>query len=120
MTYVWSRRHPDVRVNLFGVAMSASFLPCAYLALGYAMNGGTGMPLDMLSGMFVGHLYYYLACVVPTVLGGGRAVLRTPMALVDWCNWLEGRDVEANGGGAGGGGGNGGPALADLDGVIGG
>lgn len=68
--------------------------------------------------MFVGHLYYYLACIVPKVLGRRRAVLTTPIALVDLCHWLEGygpviRDGRAND--------NGGvPVIADVDGVIGG
>jgi len=79
------------------------------------MNNGQVVPLDILNGMFVGHIYFYLASVVPQVLGRGRAVLSTPMALVDLCHWLEGRALAGDGGQ-----GNDGPMLVDVDGIIGG
>ncbi len=115
VVYIWSKQHAHHRVNLFGFPMEAAYLPYAYLVIGYALNNGQVLPIDILHGMFVGHVYYYLACVVPGVLGGGRAVLATPMFLVDLCNWFEGRDVvearreDDND-----------PVLADVDGVIGG
>ena len=97
--------------------MKAAYLPYAYLLMGYALSNGEVVPMDMLHGMFVGHVYYYLACVVPTVLGRGKVVIWTPGVLVDLCNWLEGRrvgggpddDVDGNE-----------PILVDTDGVIGG
>ena len=120
--YVWSKQRPDHRVNLFGVSMSAAYLPYAYLLIGYALNNGESIPLDILHGMLVGHVYYYLACVVPQVSGGRRAVLSTPTALVDVCNWLDGRGGPPHGGddGVGGNGRGEQPLLADVDGVIGG
>ena len=39
-----------------------------------------------------------MTCVVPQVLGGRRAVLSTPTALVDVCNWLDGRGGPPHGG----------------------
>lgn len=119
--YVWSKQRPHHRVNLFGVTMIAAYLPYAYLLIAYALNNGEFIPVDILHGMLVGHVYYYLACVVPRVTDGRLTVLSTPTALVDVCDWLEGRA-----GGRGdeiGGMGNGRveqPALADVDGVIGG
>ena len=64
-----------------------------------------------------GTIHIYLACIVPKVLGRRRAVLTTPIALVDLCHWLEGygpviRDGRGND--------NGGAAIADVDGVLGG
>jgi len=115
VVYIWSKQHAHHRVNLFGFPMEAAYLPYAYLIIGYALNNGQVLPIDNLHGMFVGHVYYYLACVVPSVLGGGRAVLATPMFLVDLCNWLEGRNVIGFGRG-----GEDEPVLADVDGVIGG
>ena len=87
--------------------MSAAYLPFAYLVMGYALNNGQRIPVDILQGMFVGHIYFYLACVVPKVLTGRQlAVLSTPTVLIDLLNWLEGR------GNVGGGvGGNDGPVL---------
>ena len=113
--YIWSKQRPDHRVNVLGVDLSAAHLPFAYLVLGCAMSNGEAMPMDMVTGMFVGHVYFYLACVVPRALGGRRALLSTPVALVDACHWLEGREVAGDGTGGGGG-----PMLADVDGVIGG
>jgi len=116
VVYVWSKQHPNQRINLFGMALAAAYLPFAYMIIGYALNNGEVLPLDIIHGCFVGHLYYYLALVVPQVLGRGRAVLSTPIALVDLCNWLEGRGrVGAVAGRA-----NDGPDLVDVGGVIGG
>jgi hypothetical protein len=116
VVYIWSKQHPDRNVNLFGVHMTAAYLPCAYLIMGYALNNGQTIPVDMLHGMFVGHVYYYLACIVPKVLRG-RVVIVTPLLLVDLCHWMEGRGVLRFGGG---GGVDGNPMVVDVDGVIGG
>ena len=115
VVYIWSKQHSQQRVNLFGVPLSAAYLPYAYLLVAYAMNNGQTIPVDILNGMFVGHIYFYLACVVPQVLGGRRALLSTPIVLVDLCHWLEGRGLAGNGER-----GNDGPMLVDVDGVIGG
>ena len=39
--------------------------------------------------MLVGHVYYYLACVVPKVLHG-KVVIVTLLWLVNFCYWMEG------------------------------
>mmetsp|Transcript_15102 Transcript_15102/g.27292 ORF Transcript_15102/g.27292 Transcript_15102/m.27292 type:complete len:332 (+) Transcript_15102:1-996(+) len=117
IVYIWSKQHPHTRVNLFGMPLAAAYLPFAYLVIGYALNNGEVIPVDILHGMFVGHVYFYLACVVPKVLGGGRCVICTPVVVVDLCHWLEGRGLVGGGGGDGG---NDGPVLVDVDGVIGG
>lgn len=116
VVYIWSKQHPQHRVNLFGVSLSAAYLPFAYILMGYVLNNGERIPVDILHGMLVGHVYFYLACVVPQVLGGRRVVLSTPIALVDLCNWLEGRGIQVDTDGRG----NDGPLLADVNGVIGG
>ena len=101
---------------MFGIAISAAYLPFAYLLMGYALNNGQSIPVDILHGMFVGHVYFYLASVVPRVLGGRRAVISTPVALIDLCNWLEGRGHVVDNDGRM----NDEPMLVDVDGVIGG
>mmetsp|Transcript_13340 Transcript_13340/g.28854 ORF Transcript_13340/g.28854 Transcript_13340/m.28854 type:complete len:214 (+) Transcript_13340:115-756(+) len=115
VVYIWSKQHPHHMVNLFGVPLSAAYLPFSYLVIGYALNNGQMIPLDILHGMFIGHIYFYLACIVPKVLGRGRALLSTPLALVDLCHWFEGRDVAGNGGR-----GEDEPMLVEVDGIIGG
>ena len=111
--YIWSKRYPQHNVNLFGVIMKAAYLPYAYLVMGYALSNGEVVPMDMIHGMFVGHLYYYLASVVPTVLGRGKVVIWTPGVLIDVCRWLEGRRPYNDVGG-------GEPIVVDTDDVIGG
>ena len=71
--------------------MAVAHLPYAYLVLGYAFSNGQVLPLDMLHGMLVGHVYYYLACVVAKVLHGKVVIIVTPLWLVNICYWMEGR-----------------------------
>lgn len=101
--YVWSKQRPHHRVNLFGVSMDAAYLPYAHLGLSYVMNQNR-MPVDLLHGMFAGHLYYYFAAVVPAVIG--REALRTPAVLIELFRPRDGGGDE--------------PVLVDVDGVIGG
>lgn len=77
--YVWSRRHPTSQANIWGVPMKAIYLPFAYLALTIFMGNGY---YDMLHGLAVGHLFYFLADVVPQVYG--KDLLVTPLFLIDY------------------------------------
>jgi len=99
-------------VNFFGMPFAAAYLPYAYLLMGYAINNQT-IPVDILHGMCVGHVYFYMACIVPKVLGRRRAVIYTPVILVDLCHWLEGGVGNDDNGGVA-------PPLPDVDGIIGG
>ena len=112
IVYIWSKQHPNNMVNFFGMPFAAAYLPYAYLLMGYAMNNQK-IPVDILHGMFIGHVFFYAACIVPRVLGRSRAVIYTPVILVDLCHWLEGVvENDDNGGVA--------PPLPDVDGIIGG
>ena len=94
--YIWSKKHPAQHVNILGIInVQAPYLPYTYLLMGYALNNGEVIPMDIVCGMFVGHIYYYLTCVVPTVLGYGRAVLYTPEILIDICNYCFNDEVVA-------------------------
>lgn len=76
--YIWSKRNPTAQANIWGVPMQAIWLPFAYLALTVFM----GNPyFDLLHGLVVGHLYYFLAHVFPQV--SGKDILTTPGFLVD-------------------------------------
>ena len=76
--YVWSKRNPTGRASIWGVPIQAVYLPFAYLALTVFM----GNPyMDMLHGLAVGHLYYFLVDVVPQVQG--KDILRTPQFLIN-------------------------------------
>lgn len=77
--YVWSKRYPEVQVNIWGVPLKALWLPFALLALTLLM----GNPyFDVLHGIAVGHAYYFLVDVVPLVYG--KDVLHTPQFLIDY------------------------------------
>ena len=69
--------------------MAVAHLLYAYLVFGYAFRNGQVLPLDMLHGMLVGHVYYYLA--VTKVLHGKVVIIVTPLWRVNICYWMEGR-----------------------------
>jgi len=76
--YVWSKRFPTQQANIWGVPVPAVYMPFAYLALTVFM----GNPyVDLVHGMAVGHIYYFLAEVVPRV--HGKDILVTPQFLID-------------------------------------
>merc|ERR1712232_1468789 len=77
--YIWSKRYPTLDANIWGFPIKALWLPFAYLALTVLM----GNPFwDVVHGIAIGHLYYYLVDVVPLVYG--KDVLRTPQFLIDY------------------------------------
>ena len=77
--YTWSKRNPEQQANIWGFPLAASLLPFAYLALTVFM----GHPyMDMLHGYAIGHIYYFLADVVPIVYG--KDVLATPQFLINF------------------------------------
>lgn len=59
--------------------MKAIYLPFAYLALTIFMGNSY---FDMLHGLAVGHLFYFLVDVVPQVYG--KDLLQTPLFLIDY------------------------------------
>jgi Derlin-2/3 len=76
--YVWSKRNPTAQASIWGIPLQAIWLPFAYLALTVFM----GNPyFDMLHGLAIGHLYYFLVDVFPQVYG--RDLLVTPRFLID-------------------------------------
>lgn len=78
VVYVWSKRNPEAQGNIWGFPIPAPYFPWAYIALSMF----TGAPFnDMLHGLAVGHLYYFLVDVVPQVYG--KDILVTPHFLID-------------------------------------
>ncbi|KAH8854284.1 Derlin-2 isoform 1 [Schistosoma japonicum] len=75
LVYVWSRRNPLVRLNIFGIIeVNAPYLPWVFFAFSFLL--GNNMMVDLI-GIFVGHLYYFLEDVYPNQVNGFR-ILRTP------------------------------------------
>eukprot|EP00547_Thalassionema_nitzschioides_P003958 CAMPEP_0194203004 /NCGR_PEP_ID=MMETSP0156-20130528/2902_1 /TAXON_ID=33649 /ORGANISM="Thalassionema nitzschioides, Strain L26-B" /LENGTH=310 /DNA_ID=CAMNT_0038928653 /DNA_START=24 /DNA_END=956 /DNA_ORIENTATION=- len=76
--YVWSKRHPNTSVSIWGFPVKGIMLPFAYVLLAIF----TGAPyFEMIHGIFIGHIYYFLVDIVPTVYG--KDFLHTPRFLID-------------------------------------
>uniref|UniRef100_A0A8C4EXP3 Derlin n=1 Tax=Dicentrarchus labrax TaxID=13489 RepID=A0A8C4EXP3_DICLA len=79
LVYVWSRRHPLIRMNFFGLLnFQAPFLP--WVLMGFSLLLGNSIVVDLL-GISVGHMYYFLEDVFPHQ-PGGRKLLMTPELLL--------------------------------------
>jgi len=76
--YIWSKRNPSANASIWGFPIKATYLPFAYLAMTVFMGQGY---MDMLHGIAIGHLYYFLVDIVPVVYG--RDILHTPAFLID-------------------------------------
>ena len=77
--YVWSKKNPTNNANIWGFPVQGLYLPFVYLAI-TVICGNPYQP--MLHGMALGHLYYFMADVVPMVYG--KDVLQTPRFLIDY------------------------------------
>lgn len=84
--YVWSRQEPNTVTNMFGFKFKALYLPWVYVAIRLLMGNPITGPL---LGIGCGHLYYFLASVLPT--SHGWEVLRTPAFCVDIVEYFSGR-----------------------------
>ncbi|XP_046904184.1 derlin-3 [Hypomesus transpacificus] len=81
LVYVWSRRNPHIRMNVFGLLnFQAPFLP--WVLMGFSLLLGNSVVVDLL-GIGVGHVYYFLEDVFPKQ-PGGRKHLTTPELLRTW------------------------------------
>jgi Derlin-2/3 len=84
--YVWSRREPDGRMSMFGFKFQAVYLPWIYMGIRLIMGGSVVMPLV---GVGIGHVYFFLAEVMP--LSHGRSVIVTPDFCIKLMNWYTGQ-----------------------------
>ncbi|QIW99161.1 hypothetical protein AMS68_004679 [Peltaster fructicola] len=71
LTYIWSRRNPDVRLSFFGVLnFKAPWLPWVLVAFNVVLHGH--WPKDELCGIVVGHIFYFLSDIYPGTHDGYR------------------------------------------------
>lgn len=73
IAYVWSRREPNTILSLFGFKFPGLYLPWSYLCL--RLLFGQGIKMGLL-GIGVGHVYFFLAEVMPQT--HGRTFITTP------------------------------------------
>lgn len=83
--YVWSRRDPEIVLNIWGFRFKAMYLPWVYIAIRLVMGGAITEPL---MGVAVGHLYFFLVEVMPRVHGVN--LIKTPKFCVDVVKWATG------------------------------
>lgn len=76
--YIWSKKNPSHQSNIWGIPVQALYLPFVYVFVSMLMNNPYE---DLIQGMAVGHLYYFLVDVVPRL--HGKDVLTTPRFLID-------------------------------------
>jgi len=85
MVYVWGRRNEDVRMSFLGLfAFTAPYLP--WVMFGFSALLGNPPVMDAI-GILVGHLYYFIEYVYPTVaeIRGWRIKkLLEPPAILHW------------------------------------
>ena len=82
--YVWSKKNPNDNSNIWGFPVQGVYLPFAYLGLTVLQ----GAPYEgMLHGIAIGHLYYFLAEVVPLVYG--KDFLQTPTFLIEYFGYYD-------------------------------
>jgi len=75
--YLWSKRNPNARIQLNFIPIQGQYLPFAHIGFSFLMDNR--VPIEILHGFAIGHLYYYLIHVLPIILG--RPVLTTPRFL---------------------------------------
>jgi Derlin-2/3 len=83
--YVWSRREPDGAMNIFGFKFQALYLPWVYLAIRLLMGNPIMLPIY---GIVVGHLYYFLADVMP--LSHNIDLIKTPEFIIRLVEYISG------------------------------
>lgn len=81
LTYIWSRRNPEVEMSFLGLFnFSAAYLPLVLIAFGALVNGR--LPKQDVLGLVVGHVAYFLEDVWPNnPASGGRKLLQCPAAI---------------------------------------
>eukprot|EP00549_Striatella_unipunctata_P004767 CAMPEP_0118691082 /NCGR_PEP_ID=MMETSP0800-20121206/10479_1 /TAXON_ID=210618 ORGANISM="Striatella unipunctata, Strain CCMP2910" /NCGR_SAMPLE_ID=MMETSP0800 /ASSEMBLY_ACC=CAM_ASM_000638 /LENGTH=281 /DNA_ID=CAMNT_0006588815 /DNA_START=18 /DNA_END=863 /DNA_ORIENTATION=- len=77
--YVWSRRNPTAPASFWGFPVQAMYLPFVSLLITVLIGNPWG---SALHGIMIGHLYYFMVDVYPSVQG--KDILRTPRFLINY------------------------------------
>ena len=84
MLYIWCKMNYEVEVKLWGFPMKAAVFPFALMGLHIA-TGNDVMSDDY--GLAVGHCYYFLQEVYPTMYG--KDIIHTPNFVIALCHRLK-------------------------------
>ena len=91
--YLWTRRNPNANIQFIMIPLQGRYLAFADLAVQLAMQNPVS---ELIHGMLVGHIFYFVIDIVPTLIG--RHVLATPAILTDIMNDILGVQEEFRGG----------------------
>jgi Derlin-2/3 len=83
IVYLWSRREPDAQISIFMFKFKAVYIPWVYLAM-TILGGGSIIP--SLTGIVVGHIYFYLVEVFPPIYH--YSLIHTPQFCKDTIPFL--------------------------------
>uniref|UniRef100_A0A7S0SWB6 Derlin n=1 Tax=Chromulina nebulosa TaxID=96789 RepID=A0A7S0SWB6_9STRA len=86
IVYVWSRRESESVVNMYGFKFKGLYLPWIYIGISMLMGNSIVPPLI---GIAVGHSYYFLIEVMPTIYNVD--LIRTPKFCIDIITYSTGR-----------------------------
>lgn len=91
LVYLWARRNPDVQLSFLGLfVFSAPYLPWVMMLFSAVVKSSS--PKGELIGIFVGHIYFFLEDIYPSISKNGSRPLAPP-----WL-WFKARDeVEERG-----------------------
>jgi len=93
--YVWSRRDPYQETLFYGFSFKAWHTPFLFLVVGMLMGSN---PILDLTGIGIGHLYYFCREIVP--MNWGIHLIRTPQLIVDLVKYTQarwaGRPIQVN------------------------
>lgn len=83
IVHMWGRHNPTLPVSLYGfVSIPAGYLSFALVALFFVINGGA-LDWQGIVGILVGHAYFFMDQIYPTLPGrGGARPLKTPSWVV--------------------------------------
>lgn len=90
-TYIWSRKDPRREIMFYGFKLQAWVYPFVFMAVNTLMGGSWW---NDLMGIVVGHLYHFLADVVPEQYN--TRLLATPQFLYDYFEPMGARRPAAN------------------------
>lgn len=83
IVHLWGRHNPTLPVSLYGfVSIPAGYLSFALVGLFFVINGGA-LDWQSIVGIIVGHAYFFMDQIYPTLPGrGGARPLKTPAWVV--------------------------------------
>jgi hypothetical protein len=97
--YVCSRRNAEGQTSFFGLKFKTLYVPWVNVAYRLLIGGGLMMPL---LGIAVGHVYYFLVEILPTL--HGMTLIKTPSFCVSAIEYASGRSAPVPSGQTGRGG----------------